>query len=1695
MADEKTKKRASNGKTPRLVVGVGASAGGLEAFSTLLKAVADVRGMTFLLVQHLDPTHESLLADILKSKSGLAVVEAGHGVQLAEDTIYVIRPGTAMAVEDNRIVLSVPQLIHGIRLPVDHLFKSLAREYGTQAVGIVLSGAGSDGSAGVREIHNGGGFTIAQDLRSCSQAGMPQSAIGTGAIDLVLDSEAMPAALERFARIPPETRAAPPPAEDTDVDEETLPASAVSKDGLSRLAALLEAHSRFDMRVYKEATVSRRVRRRMLLGGIDDFNDYLNQLQASDKERYALQRDLMISVTDFFRDEDAFAELRMRVIAPIVESKQSGETIRVWVPGCATGEEAYSIGMEFLDAINAQSKHLSLQIFATDIDTEALAFARSGIYASSVAGNISPDRMRTYFESFDQRGYHVRPLLRDRISFAVHDLAKDPPFFRMDLICCRNLLIYLRPEAQEDVINGLHFALSPDGYLFLGPSEALGRQAELFSAESKKWRIYQKVGDSRQMPRRQRRRYEGRVRQTSRPITHAAEKTALRSDSTTSIVGDDALRRGVIAALVPPTLVLSAEGDILFMHGELRPYLRFPEGNEPRLNIASIVSPELATRTRGAIYTCRKERRTVVTLSGIGSEENQQIRITANPCSEIGDGAVVLSFETVSAKDSAAPGDAPTSHSELASHLESELVATQEDLRTTAEELDTASEQLRSSGEEATSMNEELQSANEELEATTEELRSLNEELTTVNAQLRERIEQVGQSHDDLSNFMSSTKIATLFLDERLNIKRFTPAAEALLTLDSNSVGQFIGDIARDALQNELQDESLAVLDDFSSRVREIRLDDGRCLTREVLPYRTRDRHIKGVVVTFVDISDLKEASNLLSIRQRQSSEVAQLGLHALQNPDLQNFMDETVRVVQKVLNADFTKILELQPGGKRLFLRSGIGWEEGIVGEATVSTGLESQAGFTLRASDAIVVDNLQKEKRFNAPAILAKHSVISGISCPIRYGDGVYGVIGAHTRDERSFLPEDADFVQSVASIIGYAVSQEQTRVRLAAEADVAAILAKVQPLDAMFSKVLDAILKIVDGGVGEVWWPDAGKKLLDCRYLQVSGSFNRSVVREQFSSRTFTPGEGLIGTVFSSATANWLTEFADPAMFVRNQIAGKLGLKSAIAFPLVAGTEILGVVAVYAQRRFFANQSLLRSFETLGRFIGDYIDRKDIESQVHHLAAITRSSHDAILSYDFRGVIREWLGGAESLYGYTAKEMVGQPLDVLVPESRRDELYAVIKRIKSGEVIDPLDTPRLNKDGSIFEVSSRCSPILNANGDIIAMSSTDRDITAQKRAERDLRDADQQKDQFLAMLGHELRNPLAALHSAAALLQVSEGDSRTVKRTQEIIERQTHHMSKLLDGLLDISRIVQGQIVLDRKIIDLSEICLQVLMDVENRAQKRELRLSKMIPAAPVWVNGDPVRLTQIFENLVSNAINYSENGGSIAVELRTKSGYAELRVVDTGIGIDADFMPHIFEVFRQGTRSLDRSQGGLGIGLALVKSLVERHHGTVEVSSGGVGKGADFTIWLPLSDGKPEEVSETLSEPPVALAILLIEDNEDSAEMQKQVLTLLGHKVWIAPTGKEGIQLARLKAPDLIFCDLGLPQGMSGYDVATYLRADAELSHIPLIALSGYGSPEDKRKAAETGFDEHLTKPVGIQAMQRVIGGVAKQRARV
>ena len=1017
---------------PFPIVAVGASAGGLDAFRRFLEAVPESSGMAFLLIQHLDPNHESVMADLLDRHSRMPVRSAADDMRIAPDTVYVIPSNCYLRVVDLTIMLERPVAQRGVRMPIDYCFRSLAETLHERAVGIILTGTGSDGTAGLREIKATGGLTLVQDPETADYDGMPRSAIGAGVADFVAPIAEMPGLLARYAGHP--FIAAP---EATGKVSEEEPAA------FQALLGLLRSQTDHDFSSYRPATLNRRIRRRMGLAQVQTMRQYLVRLRNDREEVHSLAGDLLIGVTRFFRDPEAWDLLAETVIRPMIGGHIDDQPVRVWVAGCSTGEEAVSVAILLAEAFERRGMEPRFQIFATDIDRRAVDTAREADFPASIADDVTPERLQRHFIE-DNGRYVLGKRLRDLILFARQDLISDPPFSKLDLIICRNVMIYLDAEVQSRILRMFHFALKQGGHLFLGSSETVGKQARFYTTLSKEWRLYRCIGE----------KHSERV---TLPHTLSDVQGGVRSSDNRASArmqsyrhsSIDLAKNAMISRFVPASILVNQRNDAIYFHGPVRDYLDFPPG-EPTRDVTLMALDGLRTRMRVALKqafeTCEVQTMTAHRVRRSGRELT--VRITAEPVRLQSDQwAVLLYLEDIGEPRPIEPASEVAPDEQTAvQRLEFDLQITRDELTAAVEQLEASNEELRASNEEVTSTNEELQSSNEELETSREELQSLNEELSTVNNQLESKIGELERVNNDISNLINSTQLAVLFLDKSLVIRRFTPSAADLLRILESDIGRPISDLSvrvNDPTLYEDVDRCVTTLATLSAHVSSI---DGRWFHRQVLPYRTSDSRIEGVLITYGDISELYRETELRGTRERQQRAVANIGRIGLTDAPLSFLFDAAARCLVDGLGCDMAKVLRHRPEHHDLLLVAQRGFRDVEVNVSSVPDSNTSQGGYTLLSRQPVVVTDLPNETRFQGPELLTRSGVKSGISVLIGTEADPWGVLGVHATDIKQFTDDDVAFVQAVANVLHGVITnaafkqqllENSERLRLALEA----------------------------------------------------------------------------------------------------------------------------------------------------------------------------------------------------------------------------------------------------------------------------------------------------------------------------------------------------------------------------------------------------------------------------------------------------------------------------------------------------------------------------------------------------------------------------------------------------------------------------------------------------------------------------------
>jgi two-component system CheB/CheR fusion protein len=836
------------------IVGIGASAGGLEALEQFLEHTPAASGMAFVIVQHLDPTRKGIMPELLQHATVMRVIQVKDRTKVRPNCVYVIPPNKDMSILRGVLHLLAPVAPRGLRLPIDFFLRSLGQDQQERSIGVILSGMGSDGTLGLRTIKENAGVVLVQEPATAKFDGMPRSAIDAGLADIVAPVGELPGRILAYLQRTPLITRPEQAREDK------------TRSALEKAVILLRAHTGHDFSLYKKNALYRRIERRMHLHQIDRIAGYVRYLQENSQEVDLLFKELLIGVTSFFRDPAAWEQLREQALPALIAGHSSGQALRAWVPGCSTGEEAYSLAIVFREAMEQvrPKGSFAMQVFATDLDRDAIDRARQGFFPDNTAADVSPERLSRFFLK-EERGYRVHKEVREMVIFAPQNLIMDPPFTKLDLLCCRNLLIYLAPEMQKKLLPLFHYSLNPGGILFLGSAETVGGFTDLFAPLVGKSRIF--------------RRRECALRPTpvefpSSFVPAARGGTEARPTPKPPLSLHSLADQLILQHYSPPAVLVNDKGDILYISGRTGKYLE-PAAGKANWNIFAMAREGLRFELTGAFQKTLRQKGTV-TLRGlkVGTNGGQQcVDLTVQAIDEPESlwGLVMIVFTDVAVPVEAKRPDrsrrTPAGSTARLVELEqarAELQTTRAELQTTREEMQTSQEELKSSNEELQSTNEELQSTNEELTTSKEEMQSLNEELQTVNSELQAKVDDLSTTNSDMKNLLDSTDIATVFLDNDLHVRRFTPRATKIIKLIDADVGRPITDLASDLRYPELVEDAREVLRTLASAEKPIATHDGRWFTVRIMPYRTLDNRIDGVVITFADITAAKSLERQL---------------------------------------------------------------------------------------------------------------------------------------------------------------------------------------------------------------------------------------------------------------------------------------------------------------------------------------------------------------------------------------------------------------------------------------------------------------------------------------------------------------------------------------------------------------------------------------------------------------------------------------------------------------------------------------------------------------------------------------------------------------------------------------------------------------------------------------------------------------
>ncbi|WP_339749444.1 CheR family methyltransferase [uncultured Rubinisphaera sp.] len=1462
------------------LVGIGASAGGLAALKEFFSHVPVKSGMAYVIVVHLSPDHKSLLAELLQPSIKIPVQQVTETTKLEPDHVYVIPPNANLDTIDTHLRLTELEESRVERAPIDHFFRTLANTHGDHAIGVILTGTGSDGTLGLRQIKAQVGLTIVQDPNEAEFDGMPQSAIATGMVDLILPLAEIPEAILRFSKTKPRLKL---PKDGEELGEE-------AQQQLQKIFSQIRARTGRDFSHYKRSTIMRRIARRMQFNHIEELPAYLDFMRKHAEEVVALSDDLLITVTNFFRDSHVFENIEKVIIPRLFKEKQNESPIRVWSVGCATGEEAYSLAMLLLEQAAREENAHTIQVFASDLHERSLERAREGFYPGDITTDVSEERLKRFFHKEDG-GYRIRKEVRELVVFAPHNLMADPPFSRMDLISCRNVMIYLERDLQRDVIELFHYALNPEGFLVLGSSESI-ENSELFRIQDKKLCIHQKRNVPAPEPRL-----------PVFPLTwNRTSYHPERQDPVRDPIHYGKLHQRMVERYAPPSLLVSPDDKVIHLSAHVGRYLVHP-GGEITTSVFKLLREDFRLEVRAALTKCREQDEPVSTspipvrFNGHAVPVIVHVRAAMEPEQE---GYALIIFEEreklpepkqVSAKDSA-------SSEPLVKDLRTELDLTRQRLQGIIEEYETGQEELKASNEELQSANEELRSTLEELETSKEELQSMNEELQTVNQESRHKVEELSLLSSDLQNLMAATDIATLFLDRELRIMRFTPKITELFSVRMNDRGRPLLDFTHRLGYDELQQDATRVLKKLIPVEREVQDSEGRWYLTRVLPYRSTDDRIEGVVITLVDITARIKAEQAL----RRSEEFHRITIEA------------------------------------------------GHIG--TWDLDLESR---TCSLSPEMV----------NLMDCTSGHSTVTEKQW-----------LKSHAREDRPRI-----------------------------QGEIQAVIDHQAPFDLTYR------IRRQDGTL---------------RWIYSRGEVNQNENGKP-------------------------TRLRGASLDITSQIEAELALRESH-----------------------------ERFRTLVEQVQDY----------------------AIFMMDPEGRGTSWNVGVKRLLGYEEQEFIGKNLTNLIftPEDVAEGIPQQVLQEAAEKGSAANDRWRIRRDGTRFWSTGITTALRNDEGELIGFMKVMRDQTEQKRLEDELRriaadlaEANRRKDEFLATLAHELRNPLAPIRTGLEVMKNARNDEHVFEEIRGTMERQTQQLIILVDDLLDVSRITRGKLRLKKSLVKLSDIIRSSIEASRALIDEAQHELHVSIPEEPIYLQASPYRLAQVISNLLNNAARYTPEHGQIWLTAEAEPEQVVISVKDNGIGIAEEMRENIFEMFSQIDHHMESGETGLGIGLTLVKSLLEMHKGTIEVFSDGPDQGTEFHIKLPTiapshQQLHPDTPQETTSEK--TCRVLVVDDNIAAAKMLGMIVKSFGHEVHLAHDGEQACEVAAQYQPEIILMDLGMPK-MDGLTACRQMRTQPWGQNISIFALTGWGQDKDREQTKEAGFNNHLVKPVEASQLKTLFAEVLSE----
>ena len=1647
------------------IVGIGASAGGLNALEELFKRLPSDSGAAYVVVQHLSPDYKSLMKELLERHTKMNVYRIKAGMELQPNSVYLIPPGQNLTVVGKTLNLTKRKQDrkygYELNFPIDLFFKSLAQSHAERAIGVILSGSGSDGTAGLKAIKQAGGMTFVQEASTAEFDGMPRSAIATNIIDGVLPIKDLARVIYQCIVKAPEALAM------VSQNDELL-----NDDVLGKIAAILIERENLNFSHYRPRTISRRVNRRFLIKGLKTIEEYIELLKNDVKERDILCADLLINVTCFFRDPEAWSNIENNVLPAIIAQAEPHEELRFWVSACSTGQEAYSLAMLIHEAIAFSDKPLTVKMFATDIDRSALKVASSGIYPLSIAKEISAARLHKYFIAKDNC-FQVTRTLREMIIFSFHDLTKDAGFTRMNFVSCRNVLIYMQSSLQSKVIRALHFALIHHGTMFLGEAETPGSFESEFQPIDKKWKLYQKRRDVR-LPFS----IQNSLRST---VRHSLARHSKSEEYAKESVEKQTLKR-ILQADTAIALAVNRDNQLVYVGGNAQHIFKTPDGEVTQNLIKMVISP-LQLPLNSALHRAKKEKQTIA-YRGIKINVDSAIRQihlqVLPPPTNSHDDLYIIKLEPEAAVSEALPIEEFESNSqaqERINELELELQYTRENLQAIVEELE-------SSNEEQQASNEELIASNEELQSTNEELHSVNEEIHTVNAEYQSKIQELTELGHDIDNLLKSTEIGVIFLDRQLKIRKFTPAASEIIALRHADIERPLAELSWKIDCPNLLELLEGVLTAKESQELEVKLKQvEKYYLMSINLYQADKQDDEGLVLTFVNINETKKAQFALKERERS---------------------------FQAIFNSMFQFIGVLTP--------------EGITLEAN-QTALEF-SGVTLED----VIDKPFWEAKWWTISQATQSQLKQAIARAakgefVRYEVDVLGAQERVATIDFSLKPV-FDEMGKVVQLIpeGREISElKQTREQLQkTNVDLEDRVAKRTQTLALFSDRLHQIHRLAIANYESI--EDLFSSYLQAG-CQMFGLDTGTIAQIENSTYQIIAIESPLDLPEDRRAACKnidCTEAIESLATVTLDRAGQTEsiedhpLYSNFKFEAFIGTPIFVNGNLYGTLNFADTNPKESGFteeereivELMARDIGNSIASVQAKKALKMSEIRFRNTFDraavGVAQVSPEGKFIEVNQRLCDLLGYSRNALVNLTLQEITHAEDFDSDLQLLDRVLQGEISNYLIEKRyIKSDGSIVWANLTVSLVRDDLEQPEYFIAVIEDISDRKQAETALKESkiklkqvNQAKDNFIAHISHELRTPLTSIIGFSKLLQTDSLIPAQRLHYANIVYQSGEHLLTLINDILDFSKLNASQLQLESEGFNLIFFLSQVVTMLRIRAQEKGIQLLTAFSSKlPTTVSGDSNRLRQVLYNLIDNAIKFTDNGNvtlqvtcitsdNTESEQTIDTQKIRFEVEDTGIGIPQAKLSDIFTAFEQ-LNSNTTKYTGTGLGLTISQNIVRLMNSQIKVESQeNQGSKFWFDLELPLAEEdlplacllEPKwQQSRHLQNPQ---KILIVDDNEDNRILLTGFLQPMGFDVEEAENGAIAIEVAQTFRPDAIVTDLVMPV-MDGKKMIAQIKQQSQLKDIPIFMTSA--NSQTIVQPAEIDCDEFLAKPIKLEKL--------------